>query len=58
MRNGVFLAVSVSKDVTVIRDSSSAGHSERITVPMIRLQPLPKVSTEGLEKLRVLTLDS
>ena len=50
--------MSVSKDVTVIRDSSSAGHSERITVPMIRLQPLPKVSTEGLEKLRVLTLDS
>ena len=42
MRNEVFPAISVHKDVRVIMDSSLPGHSA------IKLQPLPTVSTEEL----------
>ena len=54
VRNGVFPAISVNKDVTVIRDSSPPGHSGgRRPVPpgshQTAMQPLSMVSTKELE---------
>ena len=65
MRNGIFLAILVNKDVTAISDSSPPGHSGRRRIPELCGNHQAAVTpdrepwrTQDIKNCRILTPDS